>query len=233
MTATPDQAGHIAEPRRGATAVRDRRARAVWTVVLLATTLLVLPVMQLGDDQGLVDQEQQIEDLRTRLAHARTAQDKAHAEVAREALGTDPGRVRTDTRTVRALARIALRWDSGDSYARARERIQRRYGLDPGSQLMTTLLPAPGVNRDAQGETYDAIDATGANCALKKVDVGVVGVVGTESSYVAEAVVTITSDTVKDSETERSVLIKITLDAAGEVTDASGYIANTPTRESE
>lgn len=233
MTATPDQAGHIEEPHRGAAAVRHRRARAVWTVVLLATTLLVLPVMQLGDDQGLVDQEQQIEDLRTRLAHARTAQDKAHAEVAREALGTDPGRVKTDTRTVRALARTALRWDSGDSYARARESIQRRYGLDPGSQLMTTLLPAPGVNRDAQGETYDAIDATGANCALKKVDVAVVGVVGTESSYVAEAVVTITSDTVKDSETERSVLIKITLDAAGEVTNASGYIANTPTRESE
>lgn len=233
MTARPDQAGHIEEPRRGATAVRDRRARAVWAVVLLATTLLVLPVMQLGDDQDLVDQEQQIEDLRTRLAHARTAQDKAHAEVAREALGTDPGRVKTGTRTVRALARTALRWDSGDSYARARERIQRRYGLDPGSQLMTTLLPAPGVNRDAQGETYDAIDATGANCALKKVEVGVVGVVGTESSYVVEAVVTITSDTVKASETERSVLIKITLDAAGEVTDASGYIANTPTRESE
>ncbi|MGH3973999.1 MAG: hypothetical protein ACRDS9_11865 [Pseudonocardiaceae bacterium] len=233
MTTTPDQTGPIEEPLHDATAVRERRTWAVWTVVLLAATLLVLPVMQLGDDRDLVDQEHRIEELRARLAQARTAQDKDHAEAVREALGTDPGRVRGDTRTVRALARTALTWDSGDSYARARESIQRRYGLGPGSQFMTALVPAPAVNRDSRGESYDAIDAAGANCALKKLDVAVIGVVATESNYVAEAVVTVTSNTVEDGETERRVLMKVTLDAAGEVTDASGHIADGPTRESE
>lgn len=233
MMGMPHEAGAVEEGRRNTTSAMDRRTWAVWTVVLLAATLLVLPVMQGGDDRDLVDQEQRIGDLRTRMAHAQAMQDQHHAESVREALGTDPARIRADTRTVRALARTALTWDSGDSYAQARESIQRRYALGPRSQLMTALLPAPAVNRDARGQSYDAVDAIGANCALKELDVAVIGVAGAESSYVAEAVVSVTSDLVKDSGTERSVLFKVTLDAAGEVTDASGYVAGSPTRESE
>lgn len=233
MRSASDQAGQIQESRDSGAGSWDRRVWVASAVVLVTAMVVLAVVVQLGGSRDVADQEQQIEDLKSKLAQARTLQEKAHDEMVWDALGVEPSRVRADTRVVRALARTALTWDSGDRYARSRESIQRRYDLRADSQFMTTLLPPPAVNRDAHGESYDAIDAIGANSSLNSLDVDVTGVVGTAYSYVADAVVTITSDSVMDGATERGVLIEITIDSSGQVTEASGYIAEGPTRESK
>lgn len=192
---------------------------------------------------GLEQQEQQVTQLEQTLAqHQSTVQTQTEENVF-GSLGVTASRLSTDQETLTSLLQIALTWDSGESYEDARASLQTRFGLGVDSGFLKDFMPAATFNQDDSGKRYYYLDSVGLNSSLSgDPTVEVVKVLGTDYTYAVMADVTMSSDTglrtnadgsvQATPSVERRVLLYVTVDGDGGLSDLSGIPASGTTRSS-
>lgn len=198
--------------------------------VLLAGVTIFTVVSGLRGTTKLHHQRSSISALRQRLNTARATAGTAKDQDMFAALGMTSARVTHDQAIISDLAGTAVTWNSGRSYAAARASLERRFKIDTKSQFMRALLPPPAYSTDSQGRRYYYIDAVGMNSRLEQATPEVIGVAGDTYRYAVDVTIDVGDDQIKNSQAARNVLVYLTIDGAGDVSDVSGVIANGETR---
>lgn len=216
--------------------MRDAIRRNVWVLLvgILLVTALTSSVVQLGSMRAIINDQDE------RAARATVGLDRVEQERrerseadAAEALGVSGDRVARDMRIIRALCGTAFTWDTGLTYEAAREEVKERYGLTEDDMFMTSVMAPSRYNEDSKGHRVWYVDTVGINSALDDVDVDVAGVMADRYDYVVVAHVDATSDAVdqRDSPTSditasRDVLLTLSIDGDGHVSNVNGWTAS-------
>lgn len=221
-------------------------ARNRWVAVLgvmVAIGAVLASANSTARSANLAEQRSQIRSLEA--AHSRESQEQADISEKRglEALGISGSRVKADTATIGQLLTTAFTWDSGEEYETARETLQDRFDLSERSAFFQTFMPPSRFNRDVNGKQYYYIDAVGLNAALdRSIDVEVVAVAGTRYRYAVMADIVATADgpartegaspSMPRSTATRRVLLYVTIDARGKISELIGVPPSGSTRTS-
>lgn len=223
-----------------------RRVRGVrlstWLVLLLVLALLLAGVRYSLSQQGWGQERSVAQAEVTKLERARSQQKEqirqARAQKAREVLGASPNRLSEDEQTITSLTRTIFTWDSAKSYDGARSTLKKRYGLSEEGSFLTGFMPPARFTEDAEGERYTYIDTVGVSSRPggdPKVHLRHVS--GTEYSYVVLLETKIGSKGVKVNRGQaptvsRPVVLEVTVDGAGEISDLSARMSTTGERSS-
>lgn len=177
----------------------------------------------------LAEQEQQIGAVTQEINESRARAEVSVNSAIEDATGGQAGRISQDEPLVREVATTALTWDSGESFAKARETLLADYGMKGSEQFFTSFMPEARFNEDAEGKRFYALDASGANSSSGTIEIHLVSAKGDAYRYLAEVDTAITSDavTANDSDPEdvtvhRTTLIGMTVHGDGSVTDLEG-----------
>ncbi|QNE18085.1 hypothetical protein F1D05_09545 [Kribbella qitaiheensis] len=192
---------------------------------------------------ALAAQKTQIESLEARNSREAQRNAETSEKTGLEGLGISASRVKADSATIGQLLSIAFTWDSGDAYEIARTELQDRFDLSEKDAFFRTFMPPSRFNRDADGKRYYYIDAVGLNSALgRNTDTEVVAVTGTRYRYAVMADVVLTIDgsasinqpqpAVPRPTATRRVLVYVTLDARGRLSELAAIAASGSTRTS-
>jgi hypothetical protein len=221
-------------------------ARNRW--VLLLGGLVAIGVVLAGANAAarsttLAAQKSQIRSLEASSSHETQRKTDVSEKNGLEGLGVSASRIRTDTATIGQLLTIAFTWDSGEAYETARESLQDRFDLSERSAFLQTFMPPSRFNRDVNGKRYYYIDAVGLNSMLgRNIDAEVVAVTGTRYRYAVMADVVVSADgpaqtdgpgpSLPQSTATRRVLLYVTVDARGAVSELVGVPPSGSTRTS-
>ncbi|MET9656337.1 hypothetical protein [Streptomyces sp. NPDC006510] len=228
------------------TAVSARRGffwRNAWVLVTAAVLVVVATVAGLtwsSQRASLAEQEARISEAEGQLAGIRKKNDEQVDADVLQALGVSRNRLGTDGAIIKSLLGMTFTWDSGQRYEEARERLKRRFGLTENKVFLKSFMPPSRFNEDTQRRRYYYLDTIGLNSALgEDPDVEVVDVKAGDYTYAVMADVEVTSDAVTQNSASnasvtanRRVLIFVTVDAQGKVSNLSGVPASGETRHS-
>ncbi|MEU7315492.1 hypothetical protein [Streptomyces sp. NPDC007083] len=193
-----------------------------------------------GHRERLERQQIRIDALEGRLKKAQLKNSERVDEDVLKAIGASRNRLDKDASIIAGLVDSAFTWDSGEAYAQARTRLKERYELTEKSEFLTRFMPPSRYNEDADGKRYYYIDTQGMNSAVgDEPEVEIVKVAAGDYSYAVLVDVEVTSDAVKRNNAnkgryaaDRTVLLFLTVDAKGEVSDLSGVPTSGSTRHS-
>lgn len=211
--------------------------------VLVAIGAVLVSTSGAARSSTLAAQRSQIRSLEAADSHEGQRQADISEKNGLEALGISASRVKADTATIGQLLTMAFTWDSGEAYETARESLQDRFDLSEKSAFFQTFMPPSRFNRDVNGKRYYYIDAVGLNAALDRtIDAEVVTVAGTRYRYAVMADVVVTADgpaqtdgaspSLPQSTATRRVLLYITIDARGTLSELIGVPPSGSTRAS-
>jgi hypothetical protein len=214
--------------------------RNLW--LLLTAAALVLALISAGliwseRTRVLSVQDQKIADLDTQISQIETAEaEQVDADIL-EALGVSRSRLTKDGRIINMLLDTAFTWDSGLAFEDARNSLKDRYGLTEEDPFLIDFMPPSRFNEDADGNRYYYIDTTGVNSEMgDDPEIEVVSVTADAYRYVVLADVRITADAVKQEggaevpSTNQAMLLYVTINAEGQISDLSGAPASGSTR---
>lgn len=220
-----------------------RHGFSVALALLLIAGVSFTSLRYMGQQSELEAQRDEI----SALAHT---QDQQHSEVAQkkeentlEALGVTSSRIERDSAVVNALLETAFSWDSGEDYDTARDSVAAHFSVPEDAAFFTEFMPPADFNKDSEGVRYYYIDAIGLNSSLGSgVDIEVVDVKATEYRYAVMADVDMSADATKTADsngnaippasTTRRVLLYVSVDGQGKVSDLSGIPASGVTKTS-
>lgn len=220
---------------------RNRWILALGTVV--ASGVIVAGASAVGQSQALAAQESQIRSLEAASSQRGQQEAETSEKNGLEGLGVSASRVRADTATIGQLLSIAFTWDSGDAYETARESLKDRFGLSEKDAFLETFIPPSRFNEDVNGKRRYYVDAIAMTSALgRDVDVEVVEVAGTRYRYAVMADIEVGADgpaqtggrgqATSQQTAIRRVLIYVTVDTDGTVSDLVGIPPSGSTRSS-
>lgn len=221
-------------------------ARNYWVLVLGAVVAVggcLAGINAAGQSQAAATQTAQITQLQQDAAGRQAQLAQTTEQNAAQALGVSDSRVKKDTAEIQQLLSTAFTWDSGDSYETARETLKSRFDLTEEDAFLQSFMPAAQFNQDQSGKRYYFLDAIGLNSKLgSNVDVEVVEVSATNYRYgvMADTVVGANGSAAIDAQgnpmpkptATRRVLIFVTTDATGKLTQMIGFPASGATRQS-
>ncbi|WP_030895981.1 hypothetical protein [Streptomyces sp. NRRL F-5053] len=235
------QAAEVTEPQQGTGRRFVRRNASILApALLLAVLMVVTGVSWVGQHEGLERQQARIDALEGRLKTAQLKKSERANQDVLKATGASRSRLRSDASIIAGLVDAVFTWGSGEAYAQARTRLKRRYGLSERSKFLTRFMPPTHYNEDADGRRYYYIDTPGMNSAVSgDPEIEVVKVAAGDYTYAVLVDVEVTADSVKRNNAnkgryaaDRTVLLFLTIDAQGEVSDLAGIPASGPTRHS-
>lgn len=217
--------------------------RNVWVLVTALFLLLILVVTALSwtnQSRRLSDQDETIQTLKSDLA--KTKRDNADTIRANllEGVGFSKQRLDDDAQLIESLLETAFTWDSGKSYASARKEVKERFDLSEKGSFLTDFMPPSRFNEDEDGKRFYYIDTIGMNSSMgDDPQIDVLRVRAGDYDYVVSADMAVTSDDVSKNESSseqvsshRSILLFVTVDSDGRITDLSGTAADGHTRHS-
>jgi hypothetical protein len=218
-----------------------RRNALVLVVAVILATVVAVTVLTWGSQQGaLGSQGQRIGELEGQLRTAELAKSEQVAQNVLESLGVSQGRIDKDAPNIDRLVRTAFTWDSGQSYETARATLKERHNLSEDQPFLQQSMPPSRFNEDDSGRRYYYIDTQGMNSSVAvDPDIEVVKVNADQYTYAVLVEVSITSDAVTRNNanpgsvsTQRTMLLFLTVDAEGGVSNLSGVPASGSTRHS-
>lgn len=211
-----------------------------WVLVLAAVLAVVAIVVILtwhGQHRELADQQKQISGLSTQLS---TLEQKKAEQVDEEVLktmGVSRDRLTRDGETIDQFLDLAFTWDSGSTYQTARDALIDRYDLAEDSEFLTSFMPPSRFNEDSSGKRYYYIDTAGLNSTVgTDADIEVVDVKADEYTYAVRVDVTVSADGVDQTKkagevtADRRMLLFVTIDEQGDLSDLSGVPPSGTTR---
>lgn len=215
--------------------------RNVW-VLLVAMLMIAAGVGTVlphsNNARELRAQEEQIAELEQRLSTAKALKAEAEAANTYEALGITESRLVSDRAVIEDLLSTAFTWQDATSYQRARGRLIDQFDLAEDGVFLTEFMPPAAFTGTGEDKRY-YIDQAGLVFSLgDDVVIDVVRVTGTDYEYVVLADVDVTSSQVtpaSDGSTPtstRRMLLKVTVDGEGGVSDLSGVPPSGTTRSS-
>lgn len=221
--------------------------RNIWALLLAGLLALVggLGFLQhMSQQQQLAEQRSQMQDLERQITEIEAVDESARNESLAEALGISSTRLDNDAQLINDLASLAFTWDTGVAYDEARESLKRRFSLTEEDVFLKEFMPPARFNEDSRGKRYYQLDAVGLNSEVSgNPEINVVSVVGTDYRYAAlvETEMTADANNVTDEEgnelisesAERWVLLYVTVNGEGQITELSGVPASGLTRTSE
>lgn len=218
-----------------------RNALVLVVAGVLAIVVTVTGLSWITRSSALDVQDQRIDELEDQLQAEELATSEQVEHNVLKALGVSQDRLAGDAMIIGRLVETAFTWDSGRAYEATREDLKERYNLGEDEPFLVQFMAPSRFSEDASGQRYYYIDTQGMNSALAdEPDVEVVRVSADQYRYVVLVEVSITSDAVTQNNanpsrvtTQRTMLVFLTLDAAGDVSDISGVPANGLTRHSE
>lgn len=182
-------------------------------------------------------QESEIESLKTQISQIELAEAEQVDSDILEALGVSRGRLAKDARVINQLLDTALTWDSGLAFEAARDELKDRFGLTEEDPFLTEFMPPSRFNEDSEGNRYYYIDTTGVNSAVgDDPEIEVVSVMADKYRYAILADVRITADAVEQGgsaevpSTHQAMLLFVTVDAEGNISDLAGAPASGSSR---
>ncbi|MGW6600525.1 hypothetical protein [Streptomyces sp. NPDC055036] len=217
--------------------------RNLWVLVIAAVLVAVATVAGLtwsSQRAELAGQEARIREVKEQLAGIQKKNaERVDADVL-QALGISRNRLSTDGGRIKSLLEMTFTWDSGQRYEMARERLKSRFGLTENDVFLKSFMPPSRFNEDEQGRRYYYIDMAGLNSALgEDPGIEVVDVKADDYTYAVLADVEVTSDAVTQNSTSRAsvtalrrMLLFVTVDAQGTVSNLTGVPASAETRHS-
>lgn len=218
-----------------------RRNGWVLVIAVLLTLIAVVTTMTWMSQSARLDgQQAQIETLQRQLETAELENSQQLEDDLLQSLGISQERIATDTPTIIGLIETAFTWDSGASYAAARAELKARYDLSEDGVFLTDFMPESRYNEDADGKRYYYIDTQGMNSSVSDdPEIEVVKVRADDYTYAVMVDVTVTSDGVEQdggagtrASAERRMLLFLTIDTGGEISNLSGVPASGSTRHS-
>lgn len=218
-----------------------RRNALVLAVAAILVAVVSVAGLTWGSQQGVLGaQGQRIGGLEGQLRNAELAKSEQVEQNVLESLGVNPGRIDNDAPIIDRLVRKAFSWDSGQSYEKAREDLKERHDLSENEPFLHQFMPPSRFNEDDSGKRYYYIDTQGINSAFAvEPDIEVVKVNADQYTYAVLVEVSITSDAVTRNNaipgsvsTQRTMLLFITVDSEGRVSNLSGVPASGSTRHS-
>ncbi|WP_181273681.1 hypothetical protein [Brevibacterium oceani] len=215
-----------------------------WIVALagvLAVALTATIWNAASQSSDLEAQEQRIEDLDDELASIQQANEEKIDDDAFAALGVDSGRATQDAQTITALLDAAFTWDSGKGYETARADVKETYGLSEDGPFLTDFMPPSRFNEDSEGTRYYYIDSEGLNSKLGgEPQVEVVSVRADVYRYAVIATASMSTDAVEKNDSipaevqaDRKMLLFVSIDGDGKITELSGVPASGSIRHSD
>ncbi|MDP9904778.1 hypothetical protein [Arthrobacter bambusae] len=196
-----------------------------------------------AQSQAVAAQTAHISQLQQDAASRQAQIEQAAARNASQALGVSDSRVQKDTAEIQQLLSTAFTWNSGDTYESARSTLKSRFDLTEEDAFMQSFMPPAQYNQDQAGKRYYYLDAVGLNSVLgSNVDIEVVEVSATNYRYavMADTVVGSNGPAAIDAQSNpmpkptatRRVLILVTTDTTGKLTQMTGFPASGATRQS-
>lgn len=221
--------------------------RNIWVIVL--SVLLVLGGVFTGtnwasQESTIRKTSDTIVDLKSDIGKQQQLNREKVDENAFEALGITASRLDDDRSTIDSFMDTAFTWDSGATYDRARQSLQTRFKLSEDDRFLAEFMPPAQYNTDGDGNRYYYLDSVGLNSSYEDLRTfDVVKVTGTEYRYAATADLRMTADAnvTEDKEgnqvypeaTTRRVLLYVTVDGQGRLSDLDGIPASGVTRTSK
>ncbi|BAS11916.1 hypothetical protein AHiyo8_02190 [Arthrobacter sp. Hiyo8] len=217
-----------------------------WVLVLGAMVAVggcLAGISAAGQSQAVAAQTAQITQLRQDAASRQAQIEQATAQNASRALGVSDSRVKKDTAEIQQLLSTAFTWNSGDTYETGRATLNSRFDLTEEDAFLQSFMPPAQFNQDQSGKRYYYLDAIGLNSKLgSNVDIEVVEVSATNYRYavMADTVVGSNGPATIDAQGKpmpkptatRRVLILVTTDVTGRLTQMIGFPASGETRQS-
>jgi hypothetical protein len=161
-----------------------------------------------------------IETSRTNAAEATNDAVAAQNVEVKTATGFDAARKDADTKAIDKFLGVACTWDSQEAYAKARETLQREYGVLPTSSFLTEFMPViehDTVNSRGQViEGQNPIDSMHLNMVLGDVTVYLGAVDGDVYDYFCDFDMLSTSGSNSSS---AHALLVCSVDGQGRVLD--------------
>lgn len=159
----------------------------------------------------------------------------AEDEQIEAATGASQSRMEDDEVIITPLVSTMGTWDSGASYSDARAEIIEDLGLSEDDPFVQDFMPPAAVNIDSEGNKYYYLDTVGVasevsgqRIQLQKVEASVYTyTVLVDTAVSSEAVV---SDTAGDETVDSQMMLEISIDGDGNVTDIKGAAAGAQPR---
>ena len=217
-----------------------RNALLLALVAFLAVALGFAALSTLNQRRALASQQQEIQSLDAKRRQLEIANAERIERDSLSALGFSRARVTEDTQKLTQFAKTAFTWDSGKAYEDAREKLKSQYGLTEENPFLSEFLTPSRFNEAPSGERYYYLDSEGLNASVGddiKVDVRKVS--ADEYSYAVTVDVNITSDAVNQNNANSAqvtavqrMLLFVTIDGTGTLSNLSGASADGSTRQS-
>ncbi|MFG1858912.1 hypothetical protein ACGFJT_44255 [Actinomadura geliboluensis] len=221
------------------------QARNRWLMMLAAVVLvggILTWTNHAGHGRSLAEQEAEITKLQGDLQQRRRAEAEVVDENAAKALGVTATRLESDEAIITPLLSTAFTWDSGAAYENARESLRRKYGLAGDDGFLRDFIPPALYTVDGKGKKHYLFDRRGVRATLGgDPEITVVQVTGTKYRYAVIADLVFRpkrqaangrGERAVSPSVTRRVLLWITLDGEGAVSDLSGIFATGTTRSS-
>ncbi|MFC4048392.1 hypothetical protein ACFOY4_01740 [Actinomadura syzygii] len=197
---------------------------------------------QAAHGRSLAEQGAEITKLKDELARQRRAKAKAVDDNASTALGVTATRLEDDAAIITSLLATAFTWDSGETYENARESLENRYGLTDDEEFLQDFISPALYTDDGEGNKHYLFDKRGLRAAFAGApEIAVVKVTGTKYRYAVMADIAFRAkeqatngpgEEATEASVTRRVLLWITVDGEGAVSDLSGIPATGTTRTS-
>lgn len=218
-----------------------RNGWVVALAVLLVAAITATVWASVSQQTQLRAQETTIEGLEDELDRIEQADAEKVDTDAFEALGVNRARVAEDTDIITALLSTAFTWDSGLGYETARQDVKERYELSEDGAFLSDFMPPSRYNEDAEGQRYYFIDAEGLNSSLgDDPEVEVISVRADSYRYAVVATASMSVDAVEQNQAApaqvqagRKMLLFVTIDGEGAITELSGVPASGSVRSSD
>ncbi|MEU6263735.1 hypothetical protein [Saccharopolyspora shandongensis] len=229
------------EPQRDKERGFLRRNGWVLAIAALLTLITVVTgTTWAGQHAALGDQKSRISELEDQLKTAELKKSELVEKDLLTSLGVSRNRLNKDARIITDLVKTALTWDSGTAYEQARTRLKDKHALSEDKGFLQQFMPASRYNEDAGGKRYYYIDVQGLNSAVGgDPDIEVAKVAAGDYTYAVLVDAAVTSDSVEQNNAnpgrvtaDRRMLLFVTVDADGGVSDLSGVPASGSTRHS-
>lgn len=219
-----------------------RRSPVILIVILLGLLLVMglgTALMLSSQSSRLATAQQEHDQALGELDQREEVVEVAHDEQIREAIGADPQRLADDAAVIDRLAGQITTWDSGQSYAQARADLIEQLGLSEDDAFVTDFMPEAASNVDGNGERTYYLDVMGIDSSLSFTQIGLDAVVADEYRYTVVLETTISSEAVESSSSPGGadsssgrMLLQLSVNSEGEISDLSGSAAGAETRGS-
>lgn len=216
---------------------------AWWRRHMLIIILIVMTGVGVGTAVATIQSRQaQLDRDQATLTHLETQhqadQANANAQVRntiRDVLGIDSDRMARDQDAITQFVTTALTWNSAAEYSQARTTLLRTHKLPDTSPFFTTFMPPARYNSDTTGKRYYDIDARHLSSTLADQPIISTVMRVRAATYTYSVLVDIRARSAQDTQekvAESTIIMTVTTNSPGVITDVSAQPSDGPTRHS-